>query len=305
MCSLIELLERFGVENSETVPINTGHINSTYMVTSPENRYILQSVSGKVFHDPEAVMRNITRLMDIFQGEELVKIPEYLAAGGKFFVRSGGEVWRMYRFTESAGKIDRFQQGFAIGRFIQRASLANFQPEQVLEGFHDYRSYFQKYEKSGGADPEFSRIGEMIGESFSGVKKRVIHGDAKADNIIFGEIPTVIDLDTVMLHYCAIDYGDMVRSAEDMGEVREITAGFAKGLGGLLTPAEVQSLYFGALWVTAELAMRYSTDALTGEGYFGKSREDCEKRCSQLRHKLEWLKENEKPIREIILKCFG
>ena len=133
----------------------------------------------------------------------------------------------------------------------------------------------------------------------------MIHGDAKADNIIFGEIPTVIDLDTVMLHYCAIDYGDMVRSAEDMDEVREITAGFAKGLGGLLTPAEVQSLYYGALWVTAELAMRYSTDALTGEGYFGKSREDCEKRCSQLRHKLDWLKENEKQIREIILKCFG
>ena len=286
MCSLIELLERFGVENSEAAPINTGHINSTYMVTSPENRYILQSVSVKVFHD-------------------LVKIPEYLAAGGKFFVRSGGEVWRMYRFTESAGKIDRFQQGFAVGRFIRRASLANFQPEQVLEGFHDYQSYFRKYEKSGGADPEFSRIGEILGGSFSGVQKRVIHGDAKADNIIFGEIPTVIDLDTVMLHYCAIDYGDMVRSAEDIGEVREITAGFAKGLGGLLTPAEVQSLYYGALWVTAELAMRYSTDALTGEGYFGKSREDCEKRCSQLRHKLEWLKENEKQMREIILKCFG
>ena len=121
-----------------------------------------------------------------------------------------------------------------------------------------------------------------LAEIFADVPKRNIHGDAKADNIIIGKPCTVIDLDTAMNGYAALDYGDMVRSS-DTGDTEALTRGFAEGLDWMLTDREVQSLYYGVLWCTGELAARYLTDVYADNRYFsGKSREQCRERAESL-----------------------
>ena len=139
---------------------------------------------------------------------------------------------------------------------------------------------------------------------FADVPKRSIHGDAKADNIIIGEPCSVIDLDTMMQGYAAIDYGDMVRSA-DISRLDELTKGFAEGLDGLLTEKEVKSLYYGVLWVTGELAVRYLIDVYSEKPYFkGKTREQCRERADSLVKQLADIENMQESFENVIKKYF-
>jgi hypothetical protein len=112
-----------------------------------------------------------------------------------------------------------------------------------------------------------------------------------------------------MSGYAAIDFGDMVRSVmregvPDMTAARDLTKGFAKGLGGLLTKSEVGSLYYGILWAVGELAVRYLTDYITGEGYFRRSSGECLARADQLLGQLRGFMAMGGQITEMIRECF-
>ena len=141
--------------------------------------------------------------------------------------------------------------------------------------------------------------------------RSIIHGDAKADNVLIGDALTVIDLDTAMEGYAAIDFGDLVRSLcvgdmSDLSPVRAAAQGFAEGLDGLLTAEEVSSLYYGILRSTGELAVRYLADSLREEKYFrGKSTADCIARAEELMAQIEAFIAARSELNEIIAEAFG
>ncbi len=117
---------------------------------------------------------------------------------------------------------------------------------------------------------------------------RVTHNDTKTSNVLFDEKTherlTVIDLDTVMPGLIAFDFGDAIRVAAatspkedevdltkvsvDMEKFEAFTRGFVHEVQGAITQAEMDSLAYGALAMTAECGVRFLTDYLDGDKYF-------------------------------------
>ncbi|MBR4628328.1 MAG: aminoglycoside phosphotransferase family protein [Ruminococcus sp.] len=302
------------VPDSSPEMLGTGHINSTYKLTSDGTAYILQSLNPAVFPRPETVMSNIAAVQKAFSHRDCadVAVPEFLSAGGRNYVIADGRLWRMYRFAEP-GTADCFTAGLAFGTFMRVISDAELSP--ALEGYHDFQSYLLRLEAvSSGAENELcvtlAGIGRSLAECFPpSLPLRNIHGDAKLDNVITGKVSTVIDLDTVMKSYAALDYGDLIRSlcpagTPDTNRIRAATAGFAEGLQGILSPGEVRSLYSGILRSACELAVRYLTDFLTGEGYFGRTRAQCHERAAALTEQLRSYMSTENVIIGIVREYF-
>ena len=121
---------------------------------------------------------------------------------------------------------------------------------------------------------------------------RVTHNDTKLNNVLFDrdsrKAICVVDLDTVMPGLSVNDFGDSIRfgastGAEDETDLDRVnfslplfeayTSGFLQACGKSLTPCEVQHLRDGAKMMTLECGLRFLTDYLDGDNYFGIKRE--------------------------------
>lgn len=283
-------------------PVNTGHINRTYLVEDRTGKYILQSLNRNVFKNPHAVMDNIKKIEQVFDnsGQNRIKVPHYLTAGDSSFIELNGEIWRVYEYAEHSGFPENrdYLTGYAFGRFINLLNRENIVLENTIDNFHDFDRYYNRL--PADIMKRFDGLRGKL-EIFSDIPVRNVHNDAKTDNIIFGDGITIIDLDTSMKGFVAVDYGDMIRSG---GNIENITKGFSDGLDGILTGAEINSLYYGILYVTAELAVRYIIDSIAEERYFiTKTPGQCRKRAEDLTAQLEYF-ENNSGIENIISKAF-
>ncbi len=306
----------FGIKTKSCETISIGHINRTYLITSDtDKKYILQSLSRNVFRHPETVMENISAVSCAFRNNEKLNVPNFLSCGDRLYADTDGEIWRMYSYTPSSECENRlFRTAFSFGNFIKTMCGCTISEKQTIPNFHSYSAYLSKLHSFGYVHKDteiLTNLGETLSAVFNDdIPKRIIHGDAKTDNIITGNPCTIIDLDTVMYGYTAIDYGDMVRSVCKNGfdntAVSEITKGFADGLCGILTQSEINSLYYGILWVTGELAVRYLTDAVSGERYFAdKSPSQCLERADELLENLRIFTENKENIQKITQHFFN
>lgn len=279
--NLRKIAESFGLADiGEVSELRSGHINRTYCIACSSGRYILQSLNREIFAEPEIIMRNISRIEEAFRSEEIIDIPHYLSCGGRNYAELEGEIWRIYRYIEEYPQPGNrnHAHGYAVGRFLKIINSCGAEFETPIN--------LHKFELD--------------------LPLRNIHGDTKADNIIFGRKTTVIDFDTAMRGYICADYGDMIRSATtkyvDMQTVREITEGFAEGLGGLLTASEVDSLYLGIVLIIQELAGRYRVG---NKNFPNKTAEECLIREKELAVQLEKFHEHRDDIMKMIKTCFS
>ncbi len=314
--NISEIAELFGIKITSAEKIKSGHINQTCLVTADNGeRYILQSINSQVFRRPETIMANIALAEKAFSVSEtgMVKLPHYLTADDKNYAAADGKIWRIYSFAESkSNEKNLYFTGLSFGTFIRLMSGVKLAEEPAIDNFHSYRTYLARLEKMTDSVEmvRYRKLGNLLESVFTdNACRRVIHGDAKTANVIIGDYCTIIDLDTIMNGYAAIDYGDMVRSVcgmkPDMNAVSELTKGYADGLEGLLSSAEIATLYYGILWVTGELAIRYMTDYISKEGYFkGKTPLECYNRAVELNVFLDELMEHEKTLNELIKDIF-
>lgn len=119
---------------------------------------------------------------------------------------------------------------------------------------------------------------------------RVTHNDTKCNNVLFDQDTKdylcVIDLDTVMPGLVGHDFGDAIRfgantCAEDEVDIDRVKidldkyGAFAKGfidkVGDSLTDQEMKTLSLGAITMTVECGLRFLTDYIDGDNYFGIS----------------------------------
>lgn len=321
------VVRKFGLSDAaEISDFGTGHINRTFLVTCESGKkYILQSLNSGVFKAPEAVMSNIAKICRVFENTDnrRVAVPKYLKTdGGALFAVNGDEVCRIYEYSESIiSEAGFYDAGFAVGAYMRCISDKKLKLENVIENFHSYSGYFSRL-ASLNKESVLKKLDNSVMKKLSGLgltleqvftvdfPKRNIHNDAKTDNVIFGETPVIIDLDTTMQGYAAIDFGDLVRSSgkadgSALTVIRDITRGFAEGLEGCLTDDEINSLYYGILYVTGELAVRYLIDYLSEEHYFrDKTPAQCLKRANELLEQLEFYISQGANITEIIYKEF-
>jgi len=120
-------------------------------------------------------------------------------------------------------------------------------------------------------------------------KLRVTHHDTKINNVLFDKDEKgicVIDLDTVMPGYFISDVGDMMRtylspvSEEEKNfekiSIREnffyaIARGYLEEMGSELSPAEIDHFVYSGLFMTYMQALRFLTDHLNNDKYYGAS----------------------------------
>ena len=200
---------------------------------------------------------------------------------------------------------DFYQSAIAFGTFQQQ--LADFPAEtlhETIKNFHNtpdrYRIFREVLEKdvmgrAKDVQPEidFVLAHEEIGSRLTSMLKngelplRVTHNDTKLNNVMLDENERtplcVIDLDTTMPGLSAYDFGDSIRfgaatAAEDEKDLskmtinldlfRTFTRGFLTACPGL-TENERKTLPLGAVTMTLECGVRFLTDYLDGDHYFG------------------------------------
>ena len=200
---------------------------------------------------------------------------------------------------------DFYQSAIAFGTFQQQ--LSDFPAEtlhETIKNFHNtpdrYRLFREALEKdvmgrAAGVQPEidFALSHEAVGGKLTEMLKsgelplRVTHNDTKLNNVRLDAATRtplcVIDLDTTMPGLSAYDFGDSIRfgaatAAEDEKDLskmtvnldlyRTFTRGFLTACPGL-TEAERKALPLGALTMTLECGVRFLTDYLEGDHYFG------------------------------------
>ncbi len=203
------------------------------------------------------------------------------------------------------GPEDFYQSAIAFGSFQQQ--LSAFPAEtlhETIRNFHNtpdrYRLFRQALEadsegRAVGVQPEieFALSHEAVGSQLTRMLRdgelplRVTHNDTKLNNVMLSsETRTplcVIDLDTTMPGLSAYDFGDSIRfgaatAAEDEKDLAKVTMsldlfriftrGFLRSCPGL-TEKERQALPLGALTMTLECGLRFLTDYLAGDHYFG------------------------------------
>ena len=292
----------FGLPRAESAELLTrGHINTTYLVGICGKRYILQSVNTAVFRDLKLLADNITRASAAVNRSGRISAPVYLHTEQGF--GGCGGIWRMWEYIAAQRQPTPYETGYIYGCTINALDgVKSF--HCAVEGFHDTRNIMSRMRKHG-TETFFS---DADTAAFADVPLRNIHADAKTDNCIVSVSGglAVIDLDTVMTHYAAYDYGDMVRSVcrQDFGDLRALTEGFAAGLDGVLSDKETESLYSGVIYVTGELAVRYMR-AADGAEDLGKAPHECLVRADELIRQLALFRQNEDYIRDTVRKVFS
>ncbi len=230
-------------------PLGNGHINSTFLVTTDRNRYVLQKINTNIFKNVDGLMSNIQavthHIREMAREESIdptrATLHFMLAPNGKRYLDYDGETYRIYKYIDKAYTIEQmencedfYQAGIAFGKFAK--DLSTFDASCLVEtivNFHNTVSRYNDFEKavsdniSGRANEvvpeiEFVRAREKFTHMFvdrlndGSLPVRVTHNDTKLNNVLFDEktnLPsTVIDLDTVMPGSYLYDFGDAIRS---------------------------------------------------------------------------------------------
>lgn len=185
--------------------------------------------------------------------------------------------------------------------------LSGFEAHTLHATIPDFHNLSLRYEQFTRAlakgNPQ--RIGECdeaitvlqqcawIAKDFEAIKNnpgfriRVTHHDTKISNVLFdsqGKGKCVIDLDTVMPGYFISDFGDMIRTyvspaneeesdLEKISVRREVFDAIVKGylefMGDELTETEKEHIHYSGLFMTYMQALRFLTDHLNNDVYYG------------------------------------
>ncbi len=303
---IAQVLEFFPVSSMQSVQLVTGGlITSTYRVRTAEGDFCLQKVHRDI---PDAAMEDMRTVTEHLAARGF-SVPQLIRTrDGALFIRDKeNSRWRLYRWVSGTvhNEMQNGRAAYEAGKFLGQLHRAlaelNYKPKGTIPHFHDTPYIVSKLAGLQGRIPEAVRaMPENTAESFADdlnilIEKllaemprllladdiagapQIIHGDPKAANLLWddtGNVIGILDCDTFLWHYPAIDMGDALRSwCKHSGHFNlEIysaaTDGYAKGAGKPLT-AEHHALYIRATkQITLELTCRFLID-VSEDSYFG------------------------------------
>jgi N-acetylhexosamine 1-kinase len=228
----------------------------------------------------------------------------------------------------------------AFASFGQRLSGEAISLHATIEGFHDTPKRFQAMEEAWKQAPierqsaadyfalrhlatGFEAYG-LDGLLEPHVPQAVSHNDTKLNNCLFRknseEVLCVIDLDTVMPGNWLLDFGDLCRTSicalaedtEDLDDVEvdlerfcALAQGYAEVLAETVTTTERERMVYSVFLLTYELALRFFTDYLQEDRYFGAKypEHNLTRARSQLTLALKVLDKRE-AMEKIVLEAF-
>ncbi len=236
-------------------PYGEGHINSTLLVTTTQQRYILQKMNTKVFPDAKGLMANVCAVTEYLQSKGIETLEVVPLNNGEKFL-AGEECWRVYKFIENTVSYQTVENnqvfqnaGKAFGEFQNQ--LAQFDASvlcEVIPNFHHTPKRFEAF-LTALAEDKFDRarlcqeeIAFVLsqkdnlslvvdGLADGTIPLRVTHNDTKLNNILMdaqtNKARAIIDLDTIMPGSMLYDFGDSIRfgatsAAEDEQDLSKV-----------------------------------------------------------------------------------
>ena len=270
--------------DGDDVPVRhpVGRINDTWMVAES---HVLQRLNSTVFTRPQAVMRNLSRVLA--HDDRLLVAPVPTRTGAAYVIDELGDLWRVFprlvaRNFETLPRSLFAAAATAYGGFLARFAAFPHPLEPVIDGFHDLERYLSALEDAPAwADAE-RQVVDGLRHTFEAPRRcRAIHGDCKVNNLLFhparDDVVAIIDLDTVMVGDPAWDFGDLVRSAFSGTEESDrapalpasalaaLATGFASGMGTLDGVARYST---APAYMSFMLGVRFLVDHLSDDVYF-------------------------------------
>lgn len=248
-------------EKTKVSPLGNGLINNTFLVSYPENKFVLQRINHNVFKQPGQVVANADLINQHLQNKKLAQqyslepMWQLKDKHGLPSVQYKEHTWRAIQFIPNCYSIENVESAAqaktvakAFGEFT--SALSDFpakQLDEIIEDFHNLDYRLAQLNDVTNRDPlgRLSDCQELVDyclaqQSFINevadfakvLPLQVTHNDTKINNLLFAKADknpiAVIDLDTCMPGFIMHDFGDMVRTCcsnlpEDGTQLDEMT----------------------------------------------------------------------------------
>ncbi len=321
----LAIAEHFATDGPalDATPLVHGHIHNTYVVTcghqNATSRIILQRLNGEVFGDVGALGANLARITAHLRETAarrgtppVVAEPVATRAGGWTHLDSNGGVWRASRFAEGTRVLGRdatVDELRAAARAFAELTrdLDDLEAPPLAETiprFHDLarrradltaaiaRDAADRAAAVGDLIDRANDLGDRLDRELeaagaSGLPLRIVHNDAKLDNVLVdsatGAVACIVDLDTVMAGTVLADFGELARTATshaaedepdptlielDHDRFAALADGYLAGARSFLLDSERDCLALAGSLLSLENGVRFLTDHLDGDVYF-------------------------------------
>ena len=219
---------------AEVSEYGTGHIHSTYKVTTIESSspdYILQRINDRIFPKVEELTDNIIRITEHIRSvlrsrysddeieKHVVEVIRTQEQKGFYKDKQRGDYWRVFKLIKGAKTIDVLENkyqakamGKALGEFQElMLDLPLPRLSDTIPDFHNTAFRIDKLKKSIDEDP-LNRYSEVRNEAeyLIGFEKemksflkntedgalpiRYVHQDVKLSNVLFAENDAILCL---------------------------------------------------------------------------------------------------------------
>ncbi len=301
-----KILKRFKIDDN-ILSINqngTGLINHTFVLSSHENKYILQIINTQVFPNYQQGLENIILIKKWLQKTNYSY--EFPSPLQNQYLNFDNKIWRLLPYVKNSKSINKVSKIKEVEEAVKCMSefyrcLQDFPIEKLnvtIPNFHSGEHKIMAFNKAlknsselrkKNAEPLISEIEKNLkilikwDEICRALPKRVVHYDAKINNFLFekttNKVIALIDLDTLMPGCVLSDIGDMIRTysntigeeSKDISKVtcnKNIVAAILNGVKDSLTIMERKYLNFGGLAITFMQSVRFLTDYLNDDIYY-------------------------------------
>jgi thiamine kinase-like enzyme len=311
------ILSFYNIDESEysVKTFGDGLINHTWKIVAAGKEYLLQRINHRVFQQPADIMDNCSKLSDYFSRNH----PEYLFVAPiinntnhNYVVDNENIYYRLFPFIKNSYSCNTvskpalaYEAAKQFGKFTRLLTAFDARSLHItLPDFHNLMLRNQQFTSSlkTGNKKRIEESRETISfletqktlvETYEQVNKspdfklRVIHHDAKINNVLF-DIGSdtglcVIDLDTVMAGHFISDVGDMLRTylspaseeERDFSKViireeyfQQIVKGYLGEMRSALSTHELHYFTYAGKFAIYMQALRFLTDYLNDDVYY-------------------------------------
>lgn len=221
-------------------PIENGLINSTYLVETPDNKYILQKLNIQIFKNPKGIQNNHLKINEVLEqsnySKKTVKLIPTLS-NNLLFEREN-EAWRLLEYLEDSVTFLKpssteiaFEATKCLSEFYKIINQQEIILEETLPDFINFEKRITDFKTALNQETERKKTSESeinfilyhlsLPEQWIDLERKnllplkTIHADPKISNILFNKenkAIAVIDLDTMMNGTILYDFGEMIRS---------------------------------------------------------------------------------------------